>query len=53
MEKLLTLLFTFGLWTVYILLGLIGAIIIQGLVYRLTGFSIYRKLEKIFLKILK
>ena len=42
MENLITLLFDIGLWTIYLTVILTVAILIQGIVYRTTGFSIYK-----------
>lgn len=42
MEKLIIILFDLGLLSFYTIVGMIGALLIQGIVYQLTGFSIYR-----------
>ena len=49
MEKLAILLFDIGLWSMYLLIGFIAALLIQGVVYWKTGFSIYNSLNKKFI----
>lgn len=46
MEKLAILLFDIGLWSMYLLIALTVALLIQGVVYWTTGFSIYKWLDK-------
>lgn len=46
MEKLVIILLDLGLLSVYTIAGIVGALLIQGIVYQLTGFSIYRWLDK-------
>lgn len=41
-EGLTIILFNIGLWSVY----LIGSLLVHGLIYQLTGFSILRSIDK-------
>lgn len=50
MENLITLLFDIGLFTIYILGGLIIAFIIQLISYRLFNFNLYKFLKYILIE---
>lgn len=53
MENLIILLFDFCLFGLYLIIGLIIAILIQVITYWLTGFSIYKWLNKKLFKEIK
>jgi hypothetical protein len=46
-EKLVLVLFSIGLWTLYIT----AALLVHGLIYQLTGISILRSIDKGFKKL--
>lgn len=50
MENLITLLFDIGLVTIYSIVGLILAGIIQTIFYKVFNFNIYKTLERIFIE---
>lgn len=45
MEKLAIILFDIGLWSMYLLVGFIAALLIQGITLWTTGFNIYKWLN--------
>ena len=49
LEKLITVLFSLGLVGMYLAIAFVAAVLIQFIVYQLTGISIYNKLVKVLI----